>query len=128
MSIHRDRFDLKNIKESGAHECTKSLVERFRAIGLSFQLRETFDDITGTQSIEPANCDAVDVVNRPWRNRNVHRHPAIDRILRHAAGDDLHIVITTCLVIRLETSWNVFYSRIWGRPLQQVKHLAAERL
>src|SRR4029453_12798626 len=104
MSIHRNRFDLKNVKESGAHERAKSLVERFRAISLSFQLGETFNDITGTQPIEPADCNAVEVVNRSWRNRDVHRHPAIDCVLRHAASDDLHIVITTCLVIRLSAA------------------------
>ena len=127
MSIHRDWLDLKNIKKSGAHECAKSLVERFRAIGLPLQLGKTFDDITGTQPIKPADCDAVEIVNRSWRNRDVHGHPAIDCILRRAAGDDLHVVITTCLVIRLETPRNVLDSRICVGPLQQIKHLPAQR-
>src|SRR5438552_8041940 len=86
MSILRDWLDLKNIKKPGAHERAKSLVKRFRAIGLSLQLGQTFDDITRTQPIESADCDSVEVVNRPWRNCDVHRHPAIDCILRHAAG------------------------------------------
>src|SRR4029453_6383647 len=127
MSIDRNRFDLKNVKESGAHKRAKSLVERFRAISLSLQLRETFDDITGAQSIEPADSDTVEVVNRSRRNRNVHREPAIDCILGHPAGDDLHIVITTCLVIRLETARYILGSRSCVRSLQQIKHLAAQR-
>ena len=126
MSIHRYWFDLKNIKKPGAHECAKPLVERLRGIGLSLQLGETFDDVTGTQPVKPANCDSVEIVNRSWRNRDVHRHSAVDCIVGCAAGNDLHVVITTCFVICLETTRNVLDSRICVRPLQQIEHLSTQ--
>src|SRR6266403_4366011 len=128
MSIHRNRLDLQYIKEPGLHERPKSLIEKIRAVRLSIQPRESFGHKAGMQSLKPADGNAVKVINRSSRDRDLQRYSTIDRLLRRASSHDLDVVVTARLEVCLQTPRNISYARVGVRSLQKIDNLSTQGL
>src|SRR5437867_2864068 len=128
MSIYWNWLDLQQVELPRLHKRPKPLIENIRAVGFSTQSGKPLRHETRMQARQPADCHTVEVVNGSCRDHDLHRHSAIHRFFRSAAGVNFNVVIATGFVICLETPRNIRYAGFSIGPLQQIHQLSAERL
>ena len=127
MSIDWNGLNLDEIKEACFHQRPESLIKNVRAVSFALQPAEPLDDETGMQSIEAIHGHAVKVVNRPRRDDDLHRHSSVHCLVRRGCRVDVHVVITTRLIICLNSPRDVGDTRVGIRLLNEIDYLPAQR-
>ena len=69
------------------------------------------------QASQAGNRRAIEVIDRPRRDRDLHWHSTIHCFLRRAGGYHFDVIIATGFEIRLETPRDVLYARVGVRTL-----------